>query len=273
MDITILDGPIGTALIQSGHAAPAPAWSAAALIAAPNAVAELHQRYAQAGATHHTTNTFRTRPSDVGPQWAQLATEAVRLTRSSIPITHQVMGSMAPIADCYRPDLSPPNPGPQHRELAQVLSKAGVDLILCETFPHIGEGLAAAEAALSTDTPTWLSFTAGPEDNLLSSSAIARGTASAAALGVSAILVNCVPATSAERYLDAIAGHGIPFGIYANAGSKKQGIGWGAGPDGPARYVELAHTWVERGATLIGSCCGTGPEHIRALYSAFRRDD
>jgi len=180
------------------------------------------------------------------------------------------MGSIAPIADCYRPDLSPPNPGPQHRELAEVLSQAGVDLILCETFPHIEEGLSAAEAALTTGTETWLSFTAGPDDNLLSSQAIAQGAAAAAALGVSAVLVNCVPVSSASRYLDAISGHGIPFGIYANAGSTDQGIGWCTDRDGPKRYAEFAQGWVERGATLIGSCCGTGPEHIRALSAAFK---
>jgi len=179
------------------------------------------------------------------------------------------MGSIAPIADCYRPDLSPPNPALKHRELADVLSGFGVDILLCETFPHIAEGLAAAEAALDTGTETWLSFTAGPHDDLLSPAAIAQGSATAAAMGVSAILVNCIPATSAHRYIDAISSHGIPFGIYANAGSKETGLGWGAGEDGAKRYADLAYQWAEQGVTLIGSCCGTGPLHTRELSKMF----
>jgi len=269
MTITVLDGPLGTVLIERGHPAPAPAWSATHLREAPDSVLQLHKDYASAGASHHTTNTFRTRPADVGNDWRHLAEKAVQLTRSAIPTHHRVMGSIAPLADCYRPDLSPPNPGSRHRELADVLSGCGVDILLCETFPHIAEGLAAAEAALQTGKETWLSFTAGPQNDLLSPKAMGQGAAAAAAMGVSAILVNCIPATSAHPYIDAISGYGIPFGVYANAGSKANGVGWGNGQDGANRYAELAFKWAEQGATLIGSCCGTSPLHIQALSKTF----
>ena len=269
MSITLLDGPIGTVLIDRGHPAPPPAWSASCISTAPGAISSLHQEYAEAGATHHTTNTFRTRAANVGSEWKSLTEKAVALTRSSTPIHHTIMGCIAPIADCYRPDLSPMNPGPEHQMMANHLALSGVDLILCETFPHIDEGLAAAQAALNTNTETWLSFTAGPNEDLLSIKEIRQGAARASEMGVSAILVNCVPAVNAHRYLDAISGHGIPFGIYANAGSPQDGIGWGSDKDGAKRYAELATHWAEIGATLIGSCCGTGPAHIRALNSVF----
>ena len=265
MNITLIDGPIGTVLIERGFSAPAPAWSAACLSEAPDAVAALHKEYAQAGATHHTANTFRTRRNSLGQAWEQQTRVALNIARDATPDQHTILGSMAPLSDCYRPDLSPDNPYPAHKEFADVLVNHGANILLCETFPHISEGLKAAEAALSTGAETWLSYTAGPNADLLSAEAIALGAREAAKMGVSAILVNCVPAKSAHRYIDAISGHGIPFGLYANAGHPRDGIGWETGTDGPKKYAELACRWVDLGATIVGSCCGTGPAHIRKL--------
>ena len=269
MAITILDGPIGTTLIAQGHPAPAPAWSAACLRSDPGAVSRLHADYARSGATIHTANTFRTRRGSVGADWAVLADRAVKLARSAVSDDHYIAGSMAPIADCYRPDLSPPNPGPLHAELAEVLKVSGVDILLCETFPHIEEGLAAAAAALDTGLKTWLSFTAGPEGMLLSPQAVRAGAERAVKLGVSAVLINCTCAQKTAPYVAALADLGVPCGAYANAGQAGQGLGWGSDVDGPERYADLAEEWVALGATLIGGCCGTDARHIAALRSRF----
>ena len=271
MSITLLDGPIGTVLIERGHPAPAPAWSADCLIRSPESVASLHREYVAAGATHHTANTFRTRLESVGNEWKELAEKAINITRSATPEHHKVLASIAPIQDCYRPDLSPKNPVKSHKRLAEVLAHAGADILLCETFPHIDEGLSAAEAALSTGIETWLSFTAGPKNNLLRPKDIQLGAAKAAKMGVSAVLVNCIPAAVAHHYIESIAEHGIPCGIYANAGDPNEGIGWGSGTDGPKIYADYAARWVESGVQIIGSCCGTGPSHIRELASRFTK--
>jgi len=271
MKITLLDGPLGTQLIEQGHPCPAPAWSAATLTGAPQAVSSIHAAYAQAGARVHTTNTFRTRPDAVGPQWAALAEEAVKLARKAIPKTHKVAGSIAPLADCYRPDLSPPNPGPKHAALAQILAKQGVDILLCETFPHIDEAVAAAAAAIETGVETWVSFTAGPDASLLNPEQIRKGAQRVIELGASAVLVNCIPASQTERFVHAIADLGVPFGAYANAGHPDEGLGWTPSVDGPEHYADFAETWVALGATLIGACCGTGPSHIRALHERLCR--
>lgn len=266
MAITLLDGPMGTVLIEQGHLCDGPGWSAACIQDAPQAISANHAAYAVAGATHHTTTTFRTRPEAVGEAWKALATEAVKLARAAVCVEHRIMGGIAPIADCYRPDLSPPNPGPAHAALARVLVEAGVDLLLCETFPHVEEGLAAAAACLETRCETWLSFTAGPDCTLLSPDAVHVGAERAARLGVSAVLVNCIGATQVTPYLDALSGLGLRFGVYANAGTRDSGVGWDTSdPDGPERYADLAEGWIAQGATLIGGCCGTDPRHIAAL--------
>src|SRR6185436_730655 len=127
---------------------------------------------------------------------------AVAIARAAVPAGHRVAGSLAPLEDCYRPDLSPADPRAEHRELARALAAAGVDLLLCETFPHVGEALIAVEEAVATGIATWVSFTAGPEANLLFPDDVARGAREAAARGAQAVLVNCVPAARTLEFVE-----------------------------------------------------------------------
>jgi S-methylmethionine-dependent homocysteine/selenocysteine methylase len=155
----ILDGPMGTELQRRGIPTPLPGWSAHALKTAPEAVRDVHRDYAQAGATLHTTKTFRTRPAVFGSRWEQLARRAVELARDAVPADHRVAGSIAPLADCYQPAASPAQRDPvgaarEQRALARVLAEAGCDLLLCETFAHVGESWLAVEAAVETGVET-----------------------------------------------------------------------------------------------------------------------
>ena len=270
--ITLLDGPLGTELAARGVSTSLPLWSAAALDSAPEVVAAIHADYAAAGARVHTTNTFRTRPRDAGERWELLARRAVRLARDSVPAGHRVAGSIAPLADCYRPDLSPTDSRPEHRDLARLLAEEGVDLLLCETFAHVPEALVAVEQAVATGLPTWVSFTAGPDADLLTPARLAAGAREAVALGAAAVLINCTSATRTLPYVRALAELGVPCGAYANAGAPDDAIGWRTSPEpGAEAYLKLARAWVDAGATILGACCGTGPAHIRALAQYFSR--
>ncbi|UQA58914.1 homocysteine S-methyltransferase family protein [Polyangium aurulentum] len=263
--ITILDGPVGTELASRGIPTPEPLWSALALDRAPEVVAAIHRDYAAAGATVHTANTFRTKRRSAPDRWEALARRAVVIARGAVLPGQRVAGSVSPLEDCYRPDLSPPDPRPEHRELCRVLADAGVDLMLCETFPHVGEALVAVEEAVATGIETWVAFTAGPEANLLTPVEIEEGAREAIRRGAAAVLVNCTPAARTLEYVERIAGLGVPFGAYANAGALDEGIGWGKAAEGPLLYAQYAEAWVRAGATLIGGCCGTGPAHVQAL--------
>lgn len=267
--VLILDGPMGSVLEQRGYALPPPGWSAYVLRDHPEAIAQIHREYAEAGATLHTACTFRTHRRNIGDDWERLTRLAVRLARESVPKTHRVAGSVAPLEDNYRPDLSPPNPGPEHAALARVLADAGVDLLLCESFAHVGEGLAAVEACVATGLPTWASFSSGPENDLLTPEQIGAAAREAVRRGASAVLVNCTRATEILPFLHELRAAGVPYGAYANAGPASDGIGWGAGPEGVSRYTELARTWVDAGARIVGGCCGTDARHIAALRRAF----
>jgi S-methylmethionine-dependent homocysteine/selenocysteine methylase len=93
--------------------------------------------------------------------------------------------------------------------------------------------------------------------------------AQAAALGASTVLVNCIPVSAIERYLEPLARVGVPFGAYANAGQVDEGFGWRADPSDATRYADAVERWVELGATVVGGCCGTGREHVRELARRF----
>lgn len=269
MALTILDGPLGTELAARGVATPAPVWSAAALDTAPHIIAAIHADYAAAGATVHTACTFRTKRRQVGDRARALTEKAVAIARASIPTTHRVAGSIAPLEDCYRPDLSPIDCRGEHRELARDLARAGVDILLCECFPNPREALIAVEEAVATDIETWLSLTAGPDADLMTPDEMERCAREAVQRGAKAVLVNCVPADRTLSFVRRFAGLGVPFGAYANAGSPDHGIGWSPAPD-VERYADYAEEWIAAGATIIGSCCGTSPAHIRALAARRR---
>lgn len=265
-DVVLLDGPIGTELSARGVSTELPLWSATAITDAPEVLAAIHSDYARAGATVHTACTFRTQPRLMGARFADAARAAVGIARANVPSAHRVAGSIAPIEDCYRPDLSPGvKSRTDHRALARVLDAAGADLMLCETFPHVDEGLVAVEEALATGKPTWLALTAGPDATLLTPDAIARGAERAFALGAECVLVNCVPLRACAPYVEALASIGRPFGVYANAGTPDDRVGWSSADEPVARFVAEMRRFVDRGAHVVGGCCGTTPAHIAAL--------
>jgi S-methylmethionine-dependent homocysteine/selenocysteine methylase len=259
---------MGTELARRGALLPAPAWSAAALDAAPELVAAVHRDYVAAGATVHTANTFRTKRRSVGPRWEELARRAVRIARASVGgggAELRVAGSIAPLEDCYRPDLSPGLASrAEHREVARALADEGVDLLLCETFPDATEALVAVEEAVATGVETWASLLP------MGSMRLREAARACVAAGARAVLVNCVAASRTLPLVEELAGLelGVPVGAYANAGDAREGIGWGDDDDaeaGAAAYEALARAWIAAGATIVGGCCGTGPAHVRRL--------
>ncbi|KPK15777.1 MAG: hypothetical protein AMJ62_08425 [Myxococcales bacterium SG8_38] len=271
MATEILDGAIGTELVLRGVALDGADWSARAITGAPEVLAQIHADYARAGATLHTANTFRTQPRVCGDGWEAALRSAVHIARRAIPAGCQVLGSMAPVEDCYRPDLSPGAAArSEHRKIAEALAQAGCDILLCETFANRDEALAAAEEAVRTGLPAWLSLTAGPFAELLTPARLGEIARDAARVGIARLLVNCIAATKMQPYVDAIASVGLPIGAYANAGAEQEGLGWAAtSPEAAEAYADLAEGWVAAGASVVGGCCGTGPEHIKALSKRF----
>lgn len=279
----ILDGAMGTELTRRGVDTHLPLWSAKALMDAPDVVTQIHADYVAAGAHVLTANTFRTNVRALGK--ANLAHRARDLTFAAVALARQaalagngvqVAGSLAPVEDCYSPDLVPSEAelDAEHGELARNLADAGCDFILVETMNTVREAVAGCKAALATGLPFWVSFTLDAQNNLISGERIAEAVQAILPLRPQAVLVNCVPvAQIADALTKLRAGLGntaLPFGGYGNVGHVDDEVGWTlTHAVSPAAYAEAAHGWHTLGASIIGGCCGTLPEHIAALAGRF----
>jgi S-methylmethionine-dependent homocysteine/selenocysteine methylase len=273
----LLDGPMGTELGKRGVATPAPGWSAYAIESHPEVIVDIHDAYARAGAQAHRGNTFRTQPKVFPDRYEALVIRAHALLRAGIArgapgrAPSAIIGCMAPVEDCYRPYLSPgANARTTHRRVASALHAAGFDTIVCETFAHAGEAVVAVEEAVRTGLPAWVSLTAGPDATLMTPEAMEAAARDCVSAGAKSVLVCCTAATKTLAYVERLARLGVPFGAYANAGDPTSGLGWDAEPSrAAAGYADLAAEWIASGASIVGSCCGTGPAHITELASRF----
>ena len=279
----LLDGALGTELERRGSPTTLPLWSTHALLRDPELVLRVHADYVAAGAEVLTADTFRTQRrvlarAGIGEQARELTLLAVSLARrasegqpSRSPGARRrvsVVGSAPTLEDCYRPDLVPDAQAlaREHAEHAANLALAGVDAILIETMNTIREAVAAARAARAASLPFLVSFACWEGDALLGGEALAEALAAVAAEGPLALLVNCLPASNVSACLPALRAAGLPFGVYANLGAP--GVTSGAGRTehyDPDAFAERAELWIRAGARIVGGCCGTTPEHIRAI--------
>jgi S-methylmethionine-dependent homocysteine/selenocysteine methylase len=277
----LLDGATGTELNRRGVNTALPLWSAAALITAPQVVRQIHAEYVSAGAEIITANTFRTHARNFAaaglPDLAADSTlRAVKLARHAAGTKALVAGSQAPLEDCYTPQLTPPDDAlrREHEQMARNLAAAHVDLILVETMPTSREALAAARAAIATGLPVLVSFVCDEAGRLLSGESLEQAAAAVKELGPQGVLVNCAPApslVSSIARLRKVCGE-LPFGGYANIGRPDPLQGWqNTDAIDPQRYAAYARDWLAAGARFIGGCCGTRPEHIRAMAEMLGR--
>lgn len=287
----ILDGAMGTELRMRGVATGLPLWSANALLTAPDAVRSLHEEYILAGAAIITTNTFRTtrrtfRRAGLPDRSAELTSLAVLLGRQAREAhpDRQVLlaGSLAPLEDCYHPELVPSERAlrEEHREHAERLAAAGVDLLLLETMGTVREAAAAAAAAHATGKEFVVSFICNQDGDLLGGESLDAAVKAITSSSPSAFSVNCVSpkriGPALRNLSSALSSPGgsppVPLAVYANVGRE------GADLDGEFttdvdedEYASFAQAWFRAGYSIIGGCCGTNPGYIRALSRRFGR--
>lgn len=277
----VLDGALGTELERRGAACGLPLWSARALLDAPQLVRAIHFDYVTAGCDILTANTFRTQRrtlarAGLGDRAAELSALAVRLAREAAATADRrvlVVGSTAPLEDCWHPERvpDPATLAREHAAHARQLADAGADAILVETMGTSREAMAAVEAAVDTGLPCVASLCCGPGARLLSGEPIARVLAALARLGPVALLVNCLPASDADACLPALATCGLPFGVQPNLGAPRRAseTSWSDALC-PAAFAAFGARWIASGARLVGGCCGTTPAHLGALCDWLR---
>lgn len=298
--VTLLDGGMGRELQRMGAPFRQPEWSALALIEAPQFVTRAHEAYVAAGADVITTNTYAVVPFHIGAArfradgrgLADLAGQLARGVAAGAERPVAVAGSLPPPCGSYRADLFDAAVArPILQTLVGALSR-WVDCWLAETLSRIAEAELVREligpAGDPRVKPLWLSFTVEDEvrpasvPRLRSGEAVADAAAAALRLGASALLFNCsqpevmgAAVDQARRVLreaDPIAA-GIRIGVYANAFPPVDAALAEANAElsdirtdlTPTAYGAWARDWTARGASIIGGCCGIGPEHIAAL--------
>ncbi len=281
----LLDGATGTELNRRGVDTGLPLWSANALLQAPDVLRQVHMDYLAAGAEVITANTFRTHRRTLAR--AGLGDRAPELTYLAIQIARQatslyaghpkgrstpdafIAGSLAPLEDCYSPELVPPQEEceREHAEMARNLAEAGADLILIETMNTVREAEAAAEAARQTGLPFAVSFVCRADGRLFSGETVVDAAHALERFGPRMLGINCTPTPSIHHPLRELrAATHLPIYGYANVGHTDDIQGWTNTDDvSPDEYAALAHRWLTLGLRMVGGCCGTTPAHIRAL--------
>jgi len=292
----ILDGAMGTELARRGENTALPLWSAGPLESAPDAVQRIHADYIAAGAEIITTDTFRTTRrtfarAGLADRSAQLTAQAVTLAREARDASGRadvlIAGSIAPLEDCYHTELVPPDAAltEEHAELAGRLADAGVDFLLLETMGTIREACAAAAAARATGREFVVSFLCKTNGALYGGEPVAEAVRLIAPLHPAAFAINCVsprhmsvPLAHLRAALAAhAAGEETPVGLYGNVGIPGAEISMDDGQSiiedvGPGEYAAFAGEWMQLGVAIVGGCCGTTPEHIRAVAQRLGRD-
>jgi S-methylmethionine-dependent homocysteine/selenocysteine methylase len=283
-EVLLLDGAMGTELGRRGVATPLPLWSAEALRTAPDVVQAIHEDYARAGADVLTTATFRTtarsmrragRPEEDAATLTRGAVAAARAARDRAGSERdiRIAGAMAPLEDCYRPELAPvaAEAASEHGVHAALLAEAGVDLILVETMNSIVEAVEAVRAAVATGLPVFVSFLARDDRRIWNGDLLEDAVRAVDAIEPDAILINCVPLAIVGGCLERMArATRRPIGCYPNAGRPDLDGGTWIDDAGatPERFAAHAGGWLRLGALVVGGCCGTGPEHTRALRAS-----
>ncbi|MDR1763899.1 MAG: methionine synthase [Dysgonamonadaceae bacterium] len=271
-------------------------------ITRPDIVGEVHAKYLEAGADIITTNTFssnRISMADYGMEAyvcelnlaaARLAREAAdRFTRKNPGRPRFVAGSMGPTnkTASISPDVS--NPAfravtfdelkTAYREQIDALAEGGVDILLFETCfdtLNLKAGLMAAEESFATsgrELPVMVSFTIGDRSGrILSGQTLAAAEASIAHSPLLSIGLNCsFGAKDIKPFLKELAQTAPCFvSAHPNAGL----------PNSLGEYDETPETMAasikeyldERLVNIVGGCCGTTPEHIRAIAELVERE-
>ena len=160
-----------------------------------------------------------------------------------------------------------------YKEQAKIIADAGADLFVVETMMSLQECRAAVLAIREVcDLPVMVSLTYNEDGRTLYGTDPVTAVVVMQSLGADAVGMNC--STGPEAMLEPIAKMAeyaaIPLLAKPNAGMPELIDGQTVFNVEPEEFAEVGKKLVEEGAAIIGGCCGTTPEHIRALKEAVK---
>ncbi|TVU34935.1 hypothetical protein EJB05_16793, partial [Eragrostis curvula] len=295
----VLDGGLATELEAHGAELRDELWSANCLVSAPHLIRKVHLDYLEAGANIITSASYQaTIEGFQSKGFSREQSEA--LLRRSVHVAQEARAAFAerdarPVlaaasigsygAGDYGKSVTKETLKDFHRRRLQVLAGAGPDLIAFETIPNKLEAQSASLQAYAElleeediHIPAWFSFTSKDGVNAASGDPIME----CAAVGdscerVAAVGVNC----TAPRFIQGLI-HSIkkvtdkPVVVYPNSGETyvAETKEWVNSDDASGTdFASYAGKWRQAGAVLVGGCCRTSPDTVRAIAQALREDD
>lgn len=289
-NITLLDGSIGQEAVKRSGDRATPLWSTSVMLEKPGVIESIHRDYFSVGATIATTNTYAVLPdrleaSGMGGKLEGLLEQALveaEAARNDSP-NGRIAGALGPIKASYRTDfqISFEDTKEAYKKLLKEMADR-VDLFIIETVASLHQAEATLRATQSLAKPVWLAVTVDDHDGsiLRSGESLAELSTLVDVYAPDAILVNCSRPESVAAALEIIKTFGKPFGAYANGFTR---ISEGFLEDsptvdaleqrvdlGPNDYADLAMSWVDQGATIVGGCCEIGPDHILEIANRLR---
>ncbi|MDW8270275.1 MAG: betaine--homocysteine S-methyltransferase [Anaerolineae bacterium] len=272
------DGAMGTMLQRAGlTTGGAPElWN----VERPDVVRSIYQGYVDAGAEIIETNTFggnryRLKLHNLQDRVAELNRAGAALAREVAGEAVLVAGSIGPTVELFRPmgNLTYEEAVEAFAEQAAALVEGGVDLFVIETMSDLEEVKAAVEGCRRvSDLPIATTMTFDTNYHTMMGVAPAQAVRTLAAFGVRIIGANCGNGPDEIRRVMAEMAAARPEGVYlmaqSNAGLPKWVDGrthYDATPEVMAAY---ALDMAGMGVNYIGACCGSTPDHIRAMRQA-----
>lgn len=273
--LVFVDGGMGTMLQAAGlTGGEAPErWN----LTHPETVAEVHRAYLAAGCDIVTANTFGATGARFGAELQKVIQAGVELARQGVEEAGHGFAAfdMGPTGKLLAPygELPFQEAVSLYRQAAAWGAEAGADLIIIETMGDPYEMKAAVLGAREAcDLPILATMMADVNGRLLTGGTVETMAVLLDGLGVTALGLNCglggpemLPLLRRIRRVTE-----RPLLCSPNAGLPRMEGGRTVFPAGPEAFARAQRELAQAGAWLLGGCCGTTPEHVRAMVAACR---
>lgn len=257
----------------------------------PALILSIHEEYLQSGAEILETNTFganrlrlarhglASRTAEINEAGVRIARQAAAHLKDKMAGDAWIAGSVGPLGVHLEPlgKTSLAEAREAFEEQIAALARAGVDMLMVETMPALNEAQQAllAARAVAPELPLFVMVTVDDDGNCLDGTAPSHAATLLTEWGADAIGCNCStgPATVLTALEAMRAVTTLPLAAMPNAGMPRAVEGRNIYLCSPEYMASFARKAIKAGAQFVGGCCGTTPNHIRAMRSAVRAID
>lgn len=276
-NLLVGDGAIGTYLYQMGF--PIGVSYEEINLLRPEVITNVHRQYYEAGARLIETNTFSANEEKLSKYGLESDAEAinraaVRLARAAVGDDAYIVGAVGSIRAGKHNNMNLSYLQRAFTHQLDTLLDEGVDGIMLETFYDLEEMLLVLQIAKQngSDTPVICQFAVDEYGRTRDGYSLSEAFQRLEAHGADAVGLNCRSGPNGIlRAVDTLEGHQtLPLSIFPNAGIPDYVDGKYLYTATPEYFAEMSRKFADRGARIIGGCCGTTPEHVAAIAAALQ---